>query len=278
MSNVPDTMSFEDSSAFFRERWNSYHQYQFRQAESNRYIEYINSASDLLTYDSFYLNLEGIAPHVRRKDAFRSRWQTLKSALAGSGRRKLEVGREENEWRPLTLWFPGCGTSIGPSLYAALGHTVWASDISPIAIDYQRRRPTPREALAKLKARFGSSSRMAVLLNWVLQSPHPAGQLYLLEHDFRTPFPVSGFDTILNMRSYQIVPRPYWGAVAKVHWDALRDGGRAYFDTINVGREQDREALEGALSSAGFRVYTSWNAPAEPNETTKRAIVIYRSG
>jgi hypothetical protein len=182
------------------------------------------------------------------------------------------------------IWFAGCGLSMGPVLYAALGHNVWASDISPVAITYQNSRLPVSKALAGIGAifragRLGPGPSLSAFLAEANQAAkHHIGELHFLEHDFCTPFPESDFDCVLNVRAFQVLPREILPQVATVHWEALKPGGHAFFHTINVGQEAWRQAIEGALATAGF-VVDSYAAPnMSPPPECKVAHVLYGMG
>ncbi len=55
------------------------------------------------------------------------------------------------------IWFPGCGLSLGPQVYAALGFDVLATDIAESAIEYQQRphQSVPEWELGKEKSSQG---------------------------------------------------------------------------------------------------------------------------
>jgi SAM-dependent methyltransferase len=187
--------------------------------------------------------------------------------------------------RPQKIWFAGCGLSVGPVLYAALGHNVWASDISLVAIEFQNHRLPIQKAIAGVWATFKAGrlgpgpSLCAFLEAAGKAAKRGAGELHFLEHDFSTPFPEGDFDSILNVRSFQILPGEKLSQVAAVHWEALKPGGHIFFSTINVGQETWRQAIEGALAATGFTVdnYSLPNTPTLPQET-KVAHVIYSMG
>lgn len=264
--SLQDEADLEASRTAFQEAWDQYHLHHLEKARSDRSAGFVAHALDLLQYQRY-----------SEKQGLLRRWETeVRRSWSPWRRRPAPVS--VSPWRPLKLWLPGCGTSIGPILYAAAGHVVWASDISPAAIAYQRSLPASREALASLQNRFPARSAMWDFLKGVLQSQEPPGELHFLEHDFRTPFPEGDFDCLLNLRSYQIVPSRYLDQAARVHWEALKPGGRAFFDTINVAQTQDRRMLEGALTAAGFVVSDRLPGKAAANEAAKVAFVLYGSG
>lgn len=152
-----------------------------------------------------------------------------------------------------TLWFPGCGISLAPHVYGALGFDVWASDASTRAIAIQEEwlgLPWQEHVdLAELRER--------------LPETRLAGAVHLQAHDFRTAFDGLVVDCILNMRSFQGLPPQSMKSAAHVHWNALRPGGTAFFSTMNVQGEL-RDTFEDALIEAGFLV------PFHETETWRR--------
>jgi SAM-dependent methyltransferase len=145
------------------------------------------------------------------------------------------------------LWFPGCGLASCPRVYAALGLEVWASDVSSSAIQVQQRlADLPFEAL---EDRVGDALRRYVP---DFSTARP-GKLHALVHDFRHPFPEHDLDFILNLKAFQALPHPSMARAARVHFDALRPGGWAIFDTLNVQGER-RTQIEDTLLQVGFTI------------------------
>ncbi|WP_146118813.1 hypothetical protein [Blastopirellula marina] len=145
--------------------------------------------------------------------------------------------REKN-W--MTVWFPGCGFSPLPRAFALLGFRVIASDVAPSAIEYQH----------------GNASVVEALLASI-ESLHNCrasdGCLDLRLHDFRTPLGTGMVDVIFNIKSFQGLPAGSMSFAAQTHFAALRSGGLAFFDTINVQGER-RDRLESELVKSGFYV------------------------
>ncbi len=144
------------------------------------------------------------------------------------------------------VWFPGCGLSAGPRLYAWLGFEVLATDVSTAAIAWQGADGDggiSTETLARLALWGGPETR-----------PRPGGTLRARVHDFRTGAPESAaFDAVLNVRALQGLAGSSLDRAARAHFAALRPGGLAIFDTQNVQGER-RGRLEDALAAAGFFV------------------------
>lgn len=140
----------------------------------------------------------------------------------------------------LTVWFPGCGFSPLPRAFALLGFCVIASDVAPAAIEYQRGNASVVEPLV---AAVESQQRC----------PVSEGCLDLRVHDFRTQLGAGIVDAVFNIKSFQGLPSRSMCLAAQSHFTALRPGGLAFFDTMNVQGER-RDHLESALVSAGFYV------------------------
>lgn len=137
------------------------------------------------------------------------------------------------------IWFPGAGTSAGPRAFAELGFEVVCTDFSLTAIARQTEL-----ARAPLDADLGVFGDAATEAPTMMQ---------VFKHDFRKPLDVdvSPFDVVLNRRAFQGLGAADRTATARVHYDALRAGGWAVFETMNVAIEL-RDALEDSLLSAGF--------------------------
>lgn len=143
------------------------------------------------------------------------------------------------------IWFPGCGASLAPRLYAALGFEVWASDISERAADFQRW--LMEQSLVEL----GISSLLSALTQEEID-PDPASY-QVLPHDFRQPFVEGDFDVVLNFLSFQGLSAESARQAATSHFAALRPGGWAIFVMGNLSRTK-RPPLEEAIASAGFYI------------------------
>jgi hypothetical protein len=137
-------------------------------------------------------------------------------------------------WRE--VWVPGCGLSPLARLLAHLGLRLIATDVSPVAVDFQRAKPGE---FSHLTEKLGAAD--------------PAGSFAAELHDFRTEFRSEAFDLIINVKAFQAFPVPDMGRIAGVHAAALRQGRYAYFDTMNVQGER-RDQLEQALEDGGFVV------------------------
>ena len=140
------------------------------------------------------------------------------------------------------VWFPGCGLDVGPVLYSTLGMHVLATDLAASAVEYQRAlaaRPV-EEILENGEA----------ILEQCSAKPH-AGSLEARVHDQRTPPGGGPFDAVINVRAFQGLSRDSMSRAAAVMFGALRPGGRAIFDTMNVQGAR-RTMLEASLATAGF--------------------------
>jgi len=140
------------------------------------------------------------------------------------------------------VWFPGCGIDPGPRFYAYVGSTVLATDFSPVAVRVQRR-------FAELapEIMFGDWSSF-VKSNAPIEK---CGQFNVAEHDFTTGPPTGVFDVVINCRVFQGLSPSAMTAAARHFFAALRPGGAAMIDTINV-QGRARDVLENSLIDAGF--------------------------
>jgi hypothetical protein len=147
---------------------------------------------------------------------------------------QLAEDLKSREWR--TVWIPGCGLSPLAHMLAHLGLEVVATDVSSVAVEFQR----------------GGANRFSHLTE-KLGAASPNGSFAAEIHDFRTEFRREEFDLIVNVKAIQGFPQPDIERIAGWHASALRRGCYAYFDTMNVQGER-REALEQALEAGGFFV------------------------
>lgn len=141
-----------------------------------------------------------------------------------------------------SVWVPGCGLSPLAHLMAHVGLDVTATDVSRVAVEFQRQAASKFE---QLRRHLGPASA--------------TGSLVADVHDFRQEFRPEAFDLIINVKAFQGFSRGEMPSIARVHSSALRPGRTACFDTLNVQGEL-RDRLEGALESGGFVVpYASVN-------------------
>ncbi|MBU47366.1 MAG: hypothetical protein CL920_01545 [Deltaproteobacteria bacterium] len=138
-----------------------------------------------------------------------------------------------------TLWFPGCGVSPLPRLFALCGFDVYATDISPTALSFQRQNTT----FVQEKAKTFLTAQSA---------PHK-GTLHVERHDFREAYGHHRFDAIFNIRAIQGLPPQSMKRALHTHYDALRMGKTVYFDTMNVDGAP-RIQFEELLLMVGFHV------------------------
>jgi hypothetical protein len=134
------------------------------------------------------------------------------------------------------VWIPGCGLSPLARLLAHLGLDVVATDVSPVAVQFQREQT---DAFSHLTGRLGPVD--------------PAGSLVAELHDFRSKFRRDAFDLIINVKAIQGFGLPDVRGIARNHALALRKGGVGIFDTLNVQGEH-RDDLERSLEDGGFIV------------------------
>ena len=135
----------------------------------------------------------------------------------------------------LRVWFPGCGLSPLPRALSLLGFDVYATDIASSAIQYQAENTNFVRSLLD-EASLGSTES--------------AGDFFTSVHDLRVPLGVS-VDVVLNVKAFQWLPEDGMTKAAQSHFDALRDGGLAIFDTLNLQGET-RDLVEESLVGAGF--------------------------
>lgn len=143
------------------------------------------------------------------------------------------------EHNKVTLWFPGCGFSPLPRLFATYGFTVHATDISRSAIHYQN---TNKDIITSLLEK--------VTITRNITQP---GSLHTQVHDFRTIYIEDSIDVIFNIKSLQGLPLTSMQQASKSHFNALRPNSLAFFDTMNV-QGVSRDLLERTLMDAGFYV------------------------
>jgi hypothetical protein len=145
------------------------------------------------------------------------------------------------------IWMAGCGLDSSSRVYAALGFDVSATDIAPSAVKAQQRlADLSRDAVL---ARAESSVEHLL----PLMEGAGEGRFSAFIRDFRTPFPEGPVDAVLNIKAFQALPPASTEAAASSHFQALRPGGQALFDTQNVQGER-RDRLEDTLIRAGFHI------------------------
>lgn len=141
------------------------------------------------------------------------------------------------------VWFPGCGIDVGPKFYASVGCQVLATDFSPFAIRKQRNfAALPPERMFAGWSSFSKESEPPV---------DATGRMDVAEHDFLTGSPEGVFDVVLNRCAFQGLSPAAMSAAAKNFLAALRPGGVAVIDTINVQGSR-RNDIEDSLMEAGF--------------------------
>ena len=139
------------------------------------------------------------------------------------------------------VWFPGCGIDPGPRFYAYVGCTVLATDFSPVAVRVQRKFA----ALAP-ETMFGDWSSFVSS-----NEPEKFDRFEVAEHDFTTGTPNGVFDVVINCHAFQGLSPTAMTASARSLHAALRPGGAAIIDTINV-QGKARDVLEDSLVDCGF--------------------------
>jgi hypothetical protein len=139
----------------------------------------------------------------------------------------------------LRIWFPGCGFSPLPRVFASYGFTAYATDIAPTAVEFQKANQAVVETLTSdIK---------------VTQYDKSTGSLIANIHDFRESFGKDVVDVIFNIKSLQGLPLDSMKLAVQSHLSALCRGNIAFFDTMNIqGKRRDR--LEQVLVDVGFYV------------------------
>jgi len=145
---------------------------------------------------------------------------------------------ERGWWK---VWFPGCGISPLPQLFASFGFTVHATDIAQTAVSFQEYRSVdlqgPRRGIMPIDPTL----------------PNYTGQLVAKVHDMRTSYRDGFFDVVINTDAFAGFPVDDRRHVARSHLAALKSGGRALFDV--VARDADLpNDVERILASEGFHV------------------------
>jgi hypothetical protein len=168
---------------------------------------------------------------ARRK---RDPWDDETGSIRVDQLPELAEDLKSRGWRD--VWVPGCGVSPLARLLSQLGLRVFATDVSAVAVEFQRSKPGE---FAHLTTKFGPADA--------------AGSFVVELHNFRAEFRRETFDLIINVKAFQAFSVPDMGRIAGVHAAALRKGRYAYFDTLNVQGER-RDQLEQALEDGGFVV------------------------
>lgn len=149
------------------------------------------------------------------------------------------------------IWFPGCGTSVMPRIFAGAGFAVIASDFSSVAMRLQNRddfRSYCQFHASDAPPVRGWFEEAGVSLSDVDHSP-----LSCAVHDFTTPFARESVDEIINVNALTRLPLHRTRMAASVFFDALRPGGLANFVTLGVSRFWAAQ-VERTLQEAGFEV------------------------
>jgi hypothetical protein len=164
----------------------------------------------------------------------RDPWDDETGSIRAEQLPQLAEDLKSRGWRD--VWVPGCGLSPLGRLLAHFGLQVVATDVSQVAIQFQRCNAGE---FAHLMGRLGPAD--------------PAGSFAAELHDFRTEFRREAFDIIINVKAFQAFPVGDMARIAVVQAEALCKGRYAYFDTMNVQGER-RDQLEQALEDGGFVV------------------------
>ncbi|PZO38909.1 MAG: hypothetical protein DCF19_15680 [Pseudanabaena frigida] len=164
------------------------------------------------------------------------------------------------------IWFPGCGTSIVPKVFAELGFNTWATDVSDFAVAIQHEFTEKSvEQILEYGRRISVQNEQGelesqTLVNYLLMyhcaddySFEKQGTFEVVNHDFRTSFYHAKFDCIVNIKAFQVFLSNAQRQIARVHYDALKSGGLAVFQTQNIVGKADLE-LKASLLNAGFHI------------------------
>jgi len=95
-----------------------------------------------------------------------------------------QLAEDVKSWGWREAWIPGCGLSPLARLLAHLGMQTVATDVSPVAVGFQRDRAGD---FNHLTARLGPAVN--------------AGSFVAELHDFRTEFRREAFDFIINVKA-----------------------------------------------------------------------------
>jgi SAM-dependent methyltransferase len=140
------------------------------------------------------------------------------------------------------VWIPGCGVDRGPALYAALGCSVTATDISPFAIEWQER------LAARPPSRVTRGWRSFTRSNDLVPAP---GRFRAIVQDFTVERPEGPFDVVINCRACSQLEPDAQRRAAHSFATSLRPAGHLVVDTLNVPGP-GRNLLEDNLLAAGF--------------------------
>lgn len=128
-----------------------------------------------------------------------------------------------------TIWIPGCGLSQLPTVVAALGFRVFATDFSSVVVDYQLSGEID---ISNIPIKLDKKNFVCEL------------------HDHRKAYRENEIDLILNIKAFQQFNQDDLKLVAQSHFKALK-GREAIFSTLNCQGEA-RDQIEEALVNAGF--------------------------
>ena len=158
------------------------------------------------------------------------------------------------------VWFPGCGTDPGPRFYAYVGCSVLATDFSLACI--------------KVQERFARLPPEGMFVDWVSFVNRNAayrkpGVFDVAEDDFTVTRPPDVFDVVINCLAFQGLTPSAMNAAARSFFNALRPGGAAMIDTINVQGKTLRNGIENSLMEAGSMCHSA--LPSGGTATNSRA-------
>lgn len=186
-----------------------------------------NSWNDSGGWDSYYL-----ANPVKTDD--------LSSYEIGSALRFFRAAEGKQ------TWIAGCGLDPAVWLYANLGCSVYASDLSPVAVRMQTElmKSDPFAEIDGL-AEMLDEAEVPTARNFVSAEIECA--------DFTRSIPDRTFDLILNVRAFQGLSPEDMKKAGRNFFRATREGGSMLVSTQNVQGEH-RNQIENALHEAGFLI------------------------
>jgi hypothetical protein len=193
---------------------------------TNREVRMPEDWNDRAGWDAYY--------ESRLARPERDAWDEETGSIRVETLPQLAEDLKSRGWR--AVWVPVCGLSPLARLLAHLGMQAVATDLSPVAVAFQRAKSSE---FGHFTVRLGAADS--------------AGSLAAEVQDFRTEFRREAFDFIINVKAFQAFPVADMERIARVHAVALRKGRHAYFDTMNVQAER-RDQLEQALEDGGFVV------------------------
>jgi len=144
-----------------------------------------------------------------------------------------------------SVWISCCGKELAPWFYANLGCKVLATDISDVAITFQKEimKINPFEVLKDLDE---------AIIKTKIQSENIFIQPELEVHDCRKNLDTDDlYNVIINRQSFNGFTPQEMEKIARVYENALEEGGTLIIDTLNI-QGSKRTIIENALLKVGF--------------------------